>query len=359
MKTGIITWHHGGNFGSVLQALALSETLKELGHDAEVINYLPSPYGQFTPLRNKICYILSKFSSKFTKKVYPQSDSFREQNVSQSPALYNLRALRAYSEKYDVVICGSDQIWAPNVLNEVYFANFVSPKTRKISYAASLGLNNLPTELVIKYQKNLKDFYAISVREDKGKTLLKKKCQIDSEVCLDPTLLHDQSFYIRYETELKCIDEKYIFCYFLNSNSNYFRIVTEYAKINNLKILYVTPSGISSRLLLGIKDLSPASFLWLIHNAQCVFTDSYHGTIFSMLYHKSFFTFKRFEDNDWLNQNSRLDQLNKYFGLSPISTQTKLSELHQYIFNYENFDERLNNLKDQSIEYLKRSLNNA
>jgi len=356
MKIGIITWHHGGNFGSVLQALALCETLKELGYDAEVINYLPSPYGHLTPLRDKICQLLSAFFPKYREKVFPQSDSFIRKNMSQSPALYNRQELKNYSKKYDSIICGSDQIWAPNVFNDVYFANFASPKTRKVSYATSIGLNYLPEELIPNYRKNLKDFYAISVREDKGRDLLKINCRIDSDVCLDPTLLHDRSFYSQFEKELKGVDEKYVFCYFLKSDTGYFRLVSEYAEANDLKIIGVAPVEVDSGLLRRLDNIGPDLFLRLIHHADCIFTDSYHGTIFSMLYHKIFFTFKRFGDNDSLNQNSRLEQLNKYFGLKPIPSQAKLSELDQYLFNYENFDNQLNVLRSQSIDFLNKSL---
>ncbi len=359
MKIGVITWHHGGNFGSVLQALALSEVLKELGYNAEIINYLPSPYGRITPLRNILFRCLSRFFLNFRSKVFPKSDLFRHNNISQSRPLYNRRELIEYAKDYDVIICGSDQIWAPTAYDDVYFGVFAAPKTRKISYAASIGLYDIPVELINKYQVGLKDFYAISVREDTGKELLERYCNINSEVCLDPTLLHEKSFYSKYEEQVDGLNEKYILCYFLKVNNDYQRLVDEYAKDNNLIILKITSSDCKSKTKLQLDDISPGSFLWLIRNAECIFTDSYHGTIFSMLYHKCYYTFERFEKTDPINQNSRLDQLKKYFGINTISSNTQLSDLPHYTFDYLSFDDKLRRLQLESIRFLKNALIDA
>ena len=96
----------------------------------------------------------------------------------------------------DAVIYGSDQIWAPNCYNPFYFFHFLRGKEiRKISYAASIGLNEIPSNLVPIYKRHLQDFYKVSVREEEGKVLLNKECGIDADVVLDPTLSVDVKVY--------------------------------------------------------------------------------------------------------------------------------------------------------------------
>lgn len=355
-KIGIITWHNGGNFGSVLQALALSSKLCELGYEAEIINYLPSPYGRFTFIRDLVVKFLAIFIPQLRNRINLNSDSFRKRNVRQTSPLYNRSMLEKAATVYDVIVCGSDQIWAPNIINSVYFANFAPKSVRKISYAASIGLNEIPKRLINVYKENLKDFYGISVREDVGKELLESKCNIDSCVVIDPTLLYGPDFYEKYEKSIGNIKQPFIFCYFLNSDNYYSNIVCNYATLHKLDIIGVSACERDRKWMCCLNDIGPEKFLWLIHHANCIFTDSYHGTIFSMLYHKRVWTFERFETNDPKNQNSRIFQLHNYFGLAGIIINARTKELDSTDFDYERFETQLMRLRLNSLNYLEKSL---
>lgn len=355
-KIGIITWHNGGNFGSVLQALALSSKLCELGYDAEIINYLPSPYGRFTFVRNLVVRILSNILPRFKKRLYINSDSFRKKYMRQTNPLYNRSMLERAATVYDVIVCGSDQIWAPNVINNVYFADFAPKGVRKISYAASIGLNEIPRCLTNVYKEKLKNFYAISIREDVGKELLKSRCDINSSVVIDPTLLYGSTFYEKYEKSIKNIKHPFIFCYFLNDDNHYSSVVCNYAALYKLDIIGISSCERDAKWMLRLHDIEPGGFLWLIHHANCIFTDSYHGTIFSMLYHKRVWTFERFETNDPINQNSRIFQLHNYFGLTGIIINVETKELDSTDIDYDRFEEQLTRLRLNSLNYLEKSL---
>lgn len=355
-KVGIITWHRGPNFGSALQALSLQNILCELGYDARVINFAPSTLGWKTIIRQlgKKLMMLFSYKNKLKYDFYP--DRFRNRYIRQTRFVYNKSQLTKLTRDYYAIICGSDQIWAPNLLRTAYMADFANPGTRKISYAASIGLESIPVELIGVYKSNLESFHAISVREDKARELLLNNCNIDSSVVLDPTLLHGTTFYEKYESPVKGVDGGFIFCYFLNPDNKYNKPVTDYARDHNLQIVGVSKNKNDSSYMRQLEGLSAGNFLWLIKYSSMICTDSYHGTIFSLLYHKDFVTFKRFSENDPICQNSRLNQLVKYFGIENriVDNHSNISELELYDFSL--FEERIKDLRRESISFIKRSL---
>lgn len=353
-KIGIITWHYGANHGSVLQALSLSNILCEMGYDALVINYTPSRYGRFTPIRLFMGHILSILVPCLRKTDTYASDCFRKKYLRQSKPIYNNDQLLKECVHYNTIICGSDQIWAPNVINPVFFAHYAPKDTLKISYAASIGLNYIPNELIDIYKTNLADFKHISVREDIGKDLLQRVCGYESEVVLDPTLLHDSKYYSKFENKVKGVIGNYIFCYFLNSNHNYTNYVKEFADRVQMKVIGISNNEQDSSWMKSLKNTCAGDFLYLIRNSKYVFTDSYHGSIFSILYKKNFWIFQRFTNDDPICQNSRIIQLQKYFNLRNIIKSSILN--YNSDINYDYIEMRLKELREKSINYLINAL---
>lgn len=355
-KVGIITWHYYVNFGSVLQAYALQEAIRKLGYDAEFVNYHNPRFGR--PNQTKIAvklflhYTLGCFSKRF--RIYPQAFSHRY--LRQGELVMDAALLAPLSRKYDAVVCGSDQIWAPNCYNPVYFAAFASEPTRKVSYAASIGLNDIPAELVPKYREHLEGFHAVSVRETEGKELLKKACGIDATVVLDPTLLHDAPFYQAIEQSVKGVSGKYLFCYFLNKEHAYRERVENFAKQHSLQIVGVSDRKDDASWMTRLTSLSAGHFVWLIHHAETVMTDSYHGSIFSLLFHKDFWTFVRFAEDSPICQNSRIRQLQDYFGQSVrvLGQHDDIDESRP--ISFDTFEQRLKELRSHSLDFLKNAL---
>ena len=167
-KIGLLTWHYYSNFGSMLQTHATYTVLKELGYDPHVLNYRNPVYGKV----NNYLYLVKRFLSLIPytinrilppKLLQPQ---FRFSNLwKKTDVVYDSMGLQLQIEGFYAIVCGSDQIWAPNVYNPIYMLDFVPDNIRKISYAASVGLNSIPKELVSNYKKYIGRIDSISVRE--------------------------------------------------------------------------------------------------------------------------------------------------------------------------------------------------
>ena len=355
-KVGIITWHYYGNFGSVLQAYALQEAIREIGCDTEFVNYRNPKFGKPNPAKTAVKllmhYTLGCLFPRF--RVYPQA--FAHKYLRQGKLITDEKLLAPLSRKYSTIVCGSDQIWAPNCYNPVYFAAFAGSRTRKVSYAASIGLNNIPAELVPKYKEHLETFHAVSVRETEGRELLKKACDIDATVVLDPTLLHDAPFYRALEQKVKGISGKYLFCYFLNKEHNYRERVMKYAEERGLQIVGVSDKKEDGAWMKRLTNLNAGHFIWLIHHVETMMTDSYHGTIFSLLFHKEVWTFVRFAEDSPICQNSRIRQLQDYFGenIQVLGQNDEANKDRSIDFSL--FESRLKELRLQSISFLKNAL---
>lgn len=359
-SVGILTWHYYSNFGSALQAFALQTALEKLGCRAKIINYRNKKYGLRSGSKDNIRFILNKTLGKLPGKFgsrfnYPYL-CFQKSYLKETGIFQEESKLGEICRKFDAVVCGSDQIWAPNVFNPVYMADFDAPNTKKISYAASIGLNDIPEELVGKYKELISEFDAVSVREEKGRELLSEKCGISSKVVLDPTLLVDVTDYKKLEKPVKNINEPYVFCYFLNKDHKYRERVESYAKRYNLKICGFSVSGSDSQWMDTVKRISPCEFLWLISNADTVFTDSYHGTIFSLLYHKKFYVFERFNKDDPICQNSRIGQLDSWFGIGNVTLSEDKMPTEPWQYDFGRFEESLKKERKMSIDFLTEAL---
>lgn len=362
MKIGILTWHYYENYGSKLQTIATVLTLRKLGHDVSLLNYRNKIFGsnsQLTDVLLKATNIMPYWLiSILPTKIRKPGRRFELCFFDETKPVYNEEELKSLVSNYDITICGSDQIWAPNVYNPVYMLDFVPDNVRKVSYAASIGLNQIPEDLVDNYKKYIGRLDFVSVREEQGKEILAKQCGIASEVVLDPTLLVDIQEWKKLEYKSK-IKEPFIFCYFLNTNHQYKEPVKEFAKIKGLKIYGVSGNTSDAEWMniLTHQIVGPREFLGLINDATIVITDSYHGTIFSLLHHKDFILLERFTRDDVICQNSRIYQLEKYFGISEnivsIKEDTKL-EIKS--IDYETFESKLSTLRKKSLNFILKTL---
>jgi hypothetical protein len=361
-RIGIITWHYYSNFGSQLQAYALVKTIRELGFQCKVINYHSIKFGKPSKIKAFAERIIPLIPERICRAISSQlvfpSVRFRS-FFDQTSHAYTDEQLKCLSKDFDAIVCGSDQIWAPNVYNPVYMLTFVPDGVRKISYAASIGLNDIPNELVDAYRSNLQRLDFISVRENKGRDLLLKKCNIEAEVVLDPTLLLTGEQWKSIVKKPK-IDGRYLFCYFLREDHNYETIVKEYAEKHNLKIYAVSAKSedASWLTLLNYRDTGPKEFLGLILHAETVVTDSYHGSIFALQFHKNLYTFQRFASSEVLCQNSRIDQLKSNFLIDSRIINTyevpRLPELPS--MDWTAFETHCSALRERSLQYIIKSL---
>lgn len=364
-KAGIMTWFTYDNFGSLLQAYALQETIKTLNLDVEIINYQPK--SAYRIKENYGLKVLKKIRNKTQGRKYklPKNDKyneFRNKYLNIGTTAWTDNELYQLNDRYDVFVCGSDQIWAPTVFDKNYFLDFVAEEYKKIAYAPSIGLPVIENKYVEAEMKRLiSRFSYLSIREKEGQSLIQKICGKKPEVVLDPTLLIDEQGWEKIIDHQNNTDSSYALAYFLGDNDKYITICRKLANKYglNLVLLPTKPKDMQYKEVVE-KSQGPEDFLRLIKNAKCVFTDSFHGTIFSINFKVPFVTFKRFKDNK-LSQNSRV-----YNALRMFELQERLYDHNQKYFennlldiNFKKSNEILEREKKRSIRYLSEALNES
>ena len=359
-KIGILTWHYYNNFGSALQAYAMQTVLSNLGGDVSIVNYRNPKLSDSEKklwAKSMIATVASRIH--IDRYSYPYI-RFQKKYLKEGKYLVEKNELSDYCRDFDLLFFGSDQIWAPNVLNTVYMGDFIeTDHPAKISYAASIGLNEIPEEKDQLYKKLLGGFKMISVREKSGSKLLSDKYGISSETVLDPTLLLNQEDYVKLEKAVSTGEGKYVFCYFLNKNNKYRKCVEDYATRNGLKIIGVSAKEDDRYWMRLFHNIGPSEFVYLLRKAAVVFTDSYHGTIFSLLFHKDFYTLKRFSEQDAINQNERIYQLNDWFGIGDRIIDAEVGIVHTSSLDYVKIDTLLASARDFSRSYIERAVSNG
>lgn len=359
-KVGIVTWHYYTNYGSALQAFALQKLISDLGYDVKIINYRNPQFGVHIWWKYIAKCILHNTLGLFNKNIYEKTSlgarRFQNKYHYQTKRFENPEDIHNLVKDFSCIVYGSDQIWAPNVYHPLYMGAYIPEGVKKISYAASIGLNEIPDHLIDTYKKNLSSYAAIAVREDEGKNLLKEKCGIDAEVVLDPTLMINADTYRKMQRPVRGVNGRFIYCYFLNKEHKYREKVEEYARKNSLQIVGTSENPSDSQWMRRVANLGADQFLWLINNAETIFTDSYHGTIFSLLFHKNLWSFVRFEENSPVCQNSRIRQLQNYFNIGHRIITAKSEVDDSRAIDYKYFEKELAKLRTYSMSYIKSSI---
>ena len=353
-RIGIITWHNYPNVGSALQAYALHTYINGHGGNAKIINYSTFGHPSLWFLR----LLLSKFDcfipKKISEKLHYRFISFESKYLKETHLLTTVRQLEALNDVFDVFVCGSDQIWAPNVYNDVYLLSFVNERNKKVSYAASIGLPRFPDSLIESYKKWFSRFDYISVREQQGADLIKNSFNLDCSVVLDPTLLLTRQEWEIIERKNKH-PQRYVLCYLLGEQESHRKIVENFAVANNLGIICISRFGIDIRpKFMTNTDVGPREFIDYVHNADFVFTDSFHGVCFSVIFNKCFYVLRRFSNDDPINQNSRIENILSLLGLDSrlINEVPKTIEA----IDYAPVNNRLQDLRENSHQFLKQAI---
>ena len=380
MKIGIITyWSSSDNYGQQLQCFALQNYLKGLGHDAYLIKYKPTihisiwrkiasfiKYHIFTSSAQNVvdCSVKNENQKKTRDFV-----GFREKYISSTDVVYNnINELRKNPPNADVYICGSDQVWNNRLEDKNtagWFLNFGSSKTKRLSYAASIGreLDIKEHKIFVKY---LKQFDAISVREQKANVLCHQLGFKKSIIAIDPTLLLDSSCYSVLNnsiTNQKISSKPYAFIYLLNIRNASEIYWEEFHKIitgDGLAIRVVASSGYlpAKEFLLGYENY-PATipeWLSLIRHSEYVITTSFHGVVFCLLYHKPFYAVLL--NNEYSKGNDRIISLLVNVGLESriIKSSIDIKDVQDSNICWEEVDKRLLSLRKKSIQFLNNEL---
>lgn len=355
MKIGILTYHRAHNYGAVLQCYALQETLKKLGADVSIINYKQPHIERAYKPKYSIKHIiklllliritdlkqyLSTIKKLFLRKYH--FNKFRKKYLNCTKECKN----NNIPQDFDRYIIGSDQVWSihcTKTFDQTYWGGFKRKPTSKLfGYAISCNgdfHNFIDNKTVCDFFYRFDD---ISFREVKAQKEIEEVTGIRKNISLDPTLLTDEKIWSPFIKD-KWKYKKYVVVYQIRrlktSQTMLESKAQEYAQKHNLEVI-----DLSGRFY-SVED-----FVSLIKYAHCVFTSSFHATVFSIIFERPFYTFLLYDNHDE-RYKDLLIKLNLSNHLVDQNTET--SEHIPYITNIEEAKRNLKDIKTDSISYLK------
>jgi len=359
------------NYGNYIQAFALNYYLKNCYRDYHVETILlkkgtgrkiTSWMFYFKRIQKKIEILLQNKHDPATYKRFERFNEFAKKYIILSKKVYTYDELT--KSEFDYYVVGSDIVWfqSRGFFNKTKFLAFTPKKcnARKIAYAASFGENFLPKENVRLIKEFLNDFNMISVRESSGIDLLNNIGIKNIKHVCDPTLLLSVEEWDFVASDVSKINKyknkEYAFIYILGNNKREKRI-KEICNQNGIEPVFVACNNTYSNEILqknGFDNCSPQEWVWLIKNAKYIFTDSFHGLIFSTIYKKPFLIVKRENTRD-LNIRM-LDYLEKIDELEKLVDIDMISDLKSFTWNYEIIEKKMDNFIEMSKRYINDAL---
>lgn len=365
-KIEIVTFSRAHNYGAMLQAYALEETLIKRKYDTTLLNYrdkfIEKEYRIFKINRTNIITIIKSivkdiiFFNKNVKR-YMACKKFEDNNLLFGNIEYkDAESLKNYKNA-DILIAGSDQIWnmkITNGLSDVYTLNFGDKNIKKISYAASIGDIDLMKENTNCYKLKIKNIDNISVREEDAKIELDKIMEKKINVVVDPTLLLNVNDWNHAIKNIQVINQNYIVAYVIQPDEEYVKIVNYLSEKTGLKIVHfgVKNPGYKNILKCAYTE-GPLEFINYIKNAKYVVATSFHATIFSILFNKKFFIIPH------KKTGSRVTNLLKKLNISGRTFES-FDEFKNIDYDFETDWEKVNKKlqeeREESISWLKNAI---
>lgn len=389
-RVGIVSCYFKHNYGSMLQAYATQLVLDKLGIENETID-ISGFSGEINKAKMKY-FIKASFTSDILfqkigmvknviKKKLEKNNEYGRLSVIRAGKFdefkdANFRLSKAYASKaelgnecktnYTDVLVGSDQLWLPgNIAADYYTLSFVPEEVNSIAFSTSFGMSDLPKDSAKKAAVFLKNINHLSVREKSGQDIIKKTAGRDVPVVCDPTLLFTGEEWMEIQQEEPIHKEKYILCYFLGKNMFSRKFASELKEKTGYKI--VALAHIDEFVKADDEyadetplDIGPSEFLNLVRNAEYVCTDSFHCSVFSTLYRKKFFAFRRYTKNTKQSTNNRLDNLFNLLGIKDVIQEGQMSveDAMKIDVDFDTAHSNLDALRKESYEYLEKSLEN-
>ncbi len=386
----LVTCYFQPNYGSQLQAYATQMAFDKLGIANETIRidgllpeinkakykYFLSKFFDWATIKDKMAtvrkFLAKKRNSEYAKNLairYKMFEDFASTKFRLSERYNSKQELTENARKYSAFVVGSDQLWLPsNIAADYYTLNFVPIEIPKIALATSFGISKLPQKYAELASKFLNRFNHISVRETSGQKIAQELTDKDIAVVCDPTIMFTADDWTKaldaVENGNRYADgQKYIFVYFLGNNPWQRELVKNVQKDIGLKIVQIAHSDEYVKTDVGFADFTPYNvgpkeFVELIRDAEFVFTDSFHCSVFSMLNHKKFFTFPRYSNDGTASTNGRLYSL-----LSLVKHESRMvhkSDVENFRLdspiNYELIDNELDHLRRFTWQWLKDAL---
>lgn len=353
MKIGIVTiTNNGFNYGNSLQNYAVCKVYEKMNCNVKTINYITDSeylYDKKNKLKRhiKIAFHIKDYQFALREKRFI---AFRNAYLCNTKKV-SYKEIKSLSKEFDYFSVGSDQVWNINfrcISNHLdyYLLKFIEGN-KKIAYSASFGISHLPEEYKEEFKNSLKDFKAISVRENTGKEMVEGLIDKKVEVLIDPTLMLEAKEWDQIKNKKIHEKEKYIVVYFLGNMTDVLKKDLEELKSKGYKI----------HQFLNEKDLDlysagPEEFISWISGASCILTDSFHASVFSFIYNKPFYIYERCDHEE--NMMSRFETFLKTFQLEKrLRSEVDHIELS---CNYEEAYKILKAEREKAYRFLKNAL---
>ena len=374
MRVGILTIFSGNyNYGGMLQAYALNKVINSMGYDAYTVNF---EYGTnpLYPTMVSRCkqYSLPQIIKKFIeirleKKTYLIADKLQKRKSFFRKFSHDyIKQTEMYSDytkighDFDVLVVGSDQVWNPNMMRRPLILD-IPTTSKKISYASSIGRSDLS-----EYERSyifplLEDFDNIGVREQSLEEIL-DEAGIKSTTVLDPTLLISKDAWSNI-ANCRMIENPYVLIYSF-SKCEFKTDISEYWKLKGRQVVYIPYAKQSYNkydciddVATPLFDVGPKEFLSLIKYADHIYTDSFHGSVFSILFERQFSVFERSGKNNKVSMNSRIYDLLNDFGLYERMLKNDIKK-ELKVIDYTIVTPILERKREKSLKWLYAALTN-
>lgn len=378
MKIGILTLPLHTNYGGNLQAYALMSVLKEMGHDACLINRRSTRIPRWKLPLAIVKRSLMKYGlGKKATEIFVEAKLQREYSVisqytqpfinkhiqPQTKTVYTTRRLAglAARQRFDAIIVGSDQVWRTAYTSNIedYFLGFLKGNhTKRIAYAASFGTENweYSKEQEQNCAKHLKSFDAVAVRESTGVALCKKYFDVDAQHVLDPTMLLDASRYLDLIRPLERTAKKEgVLVYILDETADKTAIIDEVAQVLDRPVFRVNAKTEDVNASLE-ERIAPPTENWIkgFYEADFIITDSFHACVFAILFKKPFLVY-----GNRHRGTARFESLLSMFDLKDrlvfSSGEIQPGSIQKGI-DWQAVDTVLDEKRQMSREFLKRAL---
>lgn len=363
-KVGILTLHASHNYGSMLQAYALSSFLIKLGYDAQIINFRSSPqkmmyakpykYWDAQSIKGRL------LSPSFFLKNIGKWNKYEAFMRNEMPLTYEINHVAdirriILENKYDAVITGSDQIWNINSPDFTigYLLPFLLP-CKKIAYAPSMGhLQWLQMEDVeLLFKSTLNDYYALSAREKSTADALSDLLHKPINTMPDPAWLLSQKEYNEISFEKPIVQHKYMFYYVPQHEYEGAKIASQYAHILGLKAVCSSSPTLPCPGFMNNNNAGPKEFINLLKNADVVFGYSMHMIVFALLFHKQFFIISDNPDTRISDLLTSLNLKDRIISAQNVPNSLILSEI-----DWSFIDAKIEEFRSVAKDYLIKSIN--
>lgn len=367
-KIGTITTHSALNYGAVLQAYALSTYLNDSGYHCEILDYQPDyvkgSYRLIKTPRSPSGALLTAFQILHYQERKMRKERFEAFRKNYLKTTYETATkkeeLISLANEFDLLICGSDQIWNPKLhqFDEAYFLSYPKIKTKRMSYAASFGQDSLNDDCKKEISRRIAAIERFGCREYSAKKLVEELSGREAFLVLDPVFLVPAERWRELKTDFMhdCDENGYVLAYFLSNPSKSMRALEGYAQRSKKRLYSIgfSPRDIATHAVCQY-NLGPQEFLGAIDGAESVITNSFHATAFAIIFHKQFYT-RLSSGKD--SRNDRMRSLLKQLDLeSRIFTDDTADTIDfSQKIDYERVEAKLQSLIGSSSAFLKKSI---